>query len=143
MTSMFKPLVWNMATGTPFWTSNDYLTQMVYQVWEDATEWVLAPTKVASSRHATRTLAFDAAQADYEARIMAAMDPAFLARLAALEAQVKAAEGLAQALAPFNAAVFNDNGDVAVSTGHITTGAWLVMVRRLAAYRAAKEEGDA
>ena len=32
---------------------------------------------------------------------------------------------LVEALRPFYAAVFNDNGDVTVSTGHITTRDWL------------------
>jgi len=84
MTPMVKPLVWRMVAGTQAWRSDDDLTHMIYQVWEDGTEWVLAPTKITSSRHATLALAQSAAQADYEARIMAALDPAFLARIAGI-----------------------------------------------------------
>lgn len=34
-------------------------------------------------------------------------------------------ERLRKALRPFSAAVFNDNGDVTISTGHLTTQDWL------------------
>ena len=34
-------------------------------------------------------------------------------------------KALVETLRPFSAAVFNDNGDVTISTGHITTADWL------------------
>lgn len=39
---------------------------------------------------------------------------------------------LVKAATPFYAAVFNDNGDVTISTGHITTDDWLALDRVLA-----------
>ena len=41
---------------------------------------------------------------------------------------------------PFVAAVFNDNGDVTVSTGHLTTGRWLKLCAALTALRAMMEK---
>lgn len=38
-------------------------------------------------------------------------------------------EKLREKLRPFHAAVFNDNGDVTVSTGHIEIGDWLALYR--------------
>ena len=52
------------------------------------------PDFLTMQRHTTLELAQAAAQADYSARIIAALDPAWLA---ALEAQVKAADGLVDA----------------------------------------------
>ena len=40
---------------------------------------------------------------------------------------------LEAALRPFNAAVFNDNGDVTISTGHITRGDWLALIKAMSA----------
>jgi hypothetical protein len=42
-------------------------------------------------------------------------------------------ERLRAALKPFAACVFNDNGDVTISTGHLTTQDWLVAKRARAA----------
>ena len=41
---------------------------------------------------------------------------------------------------PFVAAVFNDNGDVTVSTGHLTTGRWLKLCAAITALRAMMEK---
>ncbi len=55
------------------------------------------------------------------------------------DATLSAAMGLPEVLAlvkaarPFYAAVFNDNGDVTISTGHITTGDWLALDAAIAA----------
>jgi hypothetical protein len=42
-------------------------------------------------------------------------------------------QALVDAARPFRAAVFNDNGDVTISTGHITTRDWLRLDAALAA----------
>lgn len=44
-------------------------------------------------------------------------------------------KALVKAARPFYAAVFNDNGDVTISTGHITTGDWLALDAALAAIK--------
>ena len=46
---------------------------------------------------------------------------------------------LVDAVMPFYAAVFNDNGDVTIDTGHLTTSDWLKLDRAVRA--AAKEAG--
>ena len=47
-------------------------------------------------------------------------------------------KALVDAARPFYAAVFNDNGDVTISTGHITTGDWLALDAALAAIKEPK-----
>ena len=47
-------------------------------------------------------------------------------------------KALVKAARPFYAAVFNDNGDVTISTGHITTGDWLALDTALAAIKEPK-----
>ena len=47
-------------------------------------------------------------------------------------------KALVKAARPFYAAVFNDNGDVTISTGHITTGDWLALDAALAAIKEPK-----
>ncbi len=47
-------------------------------------------------------------------------------------------KALVKAARPFYAAVFNDNGDVTISTGHITTGDWLALDTALAAIKEQK-----
>lgn len=42
-------------------------------------------------------------------------------------------EQMREALRPFEAAVFNDNGDVTISTGHITRADWLALAAALKA----------
>ena len=47
-------------------------------------------------------------------------------------------KALVKAARPFYAAVFNDNGDVTISTGHITTSDWLALDAALAAIKEPK-----
>lgn len=42
-------------------------------------------------------------------------------------------EQMREALRPFEATVFNDNGDVTISTGHITRADWLALAAALKA----------
>jgi hypothetical protein len=52
------------------------------------------------------------------------------ADLAPTDAQVMAhpkVRALVEALRPFNACVFDDNGDVTISTGHVTSRDWLCL----------------
>jgi hypothetical protein len=67
--------------------------------------------------------AIAAANADCSARILSALEPAPLTVADALT--VPEVRALVEAAKPFYAAVFNDNGDVTISTGHITTADWL------------------
>ena len=52
--------------------------------------------------------------------------------------QLPEVKALVKAARPFYAAVFNDNGDVTISTGHITTGDWLALDTALAAIKEQK-----
>lgn len=53
--------------------------------------------------------------------------------------QLPEVRALVGAARPFYAAVFNDNGDVTISTGHITTCDWLALDTALAAIAAIKD----
>jgi len=84
-------------------------------------EWRLRGPWIGFNYYPTLEAAKAAAQADYAARIIAALDPAWMA---ALEAQLAAADGLMKAY--INAADRNHR-------------AWVKMTTDVAAYRAAKE----
>lgn len=45
------------------------------------------------------------------------------------------AKALVEAATPFYAAVFNDNGDVTISAGHISTANWLSLGTTLATFK--------
>lgn len=59
-------------------------------------------------------------------------------RIEFLEAQLAAADELAESTRPFTACVFNDNGDVTVSQGNLKRGDWLRIDRTATAYRKAR-----
>ena len=58
--------------------------------------------------------------------------------IAAAVLELPEVKALVKAARPFYAAVFNDNGDVTISTGHITTGDWLALDTALAAIKEPK-----
>ena len=101
MTPMIKPLTWFEVEKSRLggkYTSDGYTIRYIEGLWLLD----FAGNSKSAWRFPTIELAQAAAQADYAARIAAAIDPAWLARM---ESLVTAADGLADAIAPVAALV--------------------------------------
>ena len=132
---------WSYEAMTPFSDGIDEWSVYVVEFDSGKGHWGMWPPGCSDdpkSWHSSEDTAFAAAQADYTARIIAVLDPA---RLAALEAQVKAADGLAEgAQATLDAMHMRLNSGIRTPVKYgAPFGELNVLTERLTNYRTAKE----
>ena len=131
MTPKVKSLVWEDHGASIYMTIDDN-----YTIYRDGKSGFVTSFQVRGPNgffafRSTLELAQSAAQADHAVRIIAALDPAWLA---GIEAMVKASDELAEAARRASHATTNDG-----ITGPIYTDEAVALQHALATYRAAKE----
>ena len=132
MTPKVKPLVWVKWKATEIYSADSIFGEYRISLSPVSGLWDAGIPGIGFSTNDTLELAQAAAQADYDARIIAALDPAWLA---ALEAQVKAVAEWHDARTAILAADQSDTATLPAMVTRLANAEWTLVT----AYRTAKE----